>query len=89
MLLDRQNCFLLVVDVQERLAPAVSSRRTNDKETALERLRDNTIGLVATEMVIFEWLERGDDEAFGDLLPMIKGEAVTPARSEHCRSVTR
>ncbi len=59
---------------------AVSSRRTIDKETALERLRDSAIGLVTTEMVIFEWLERGDDEAFGDLLPMIKKEAATSDR---------
>ena len=57
---------------------AVSSRRTHDKETALERLRDAGVALVSTEMVIFEWLERGDDEAFRDLLPIIKGEAASP-----------
>jgi nicotinamidase-related amidase len=60
------------------VSDAVSSRRTVDKETALARLRDNAIGLVTTEMVIFEWLERGDDEAFGDLLPIIKSEATKP-----------
>ncbi len=62
------------------VSDAVSSRKTIDKETALERLRDSAIGLVTTEMVIFEWLERGDDEAFGDLLPMIKKEAATSDR---------
>ena len=58
---------------------AVSSRRTHDRETALERLRDAGVVLVSTEMVIFEWLKRGDDKAFRDLLPMIKAEPVTPA----------
>ena len=53
------------------VSDAVSTRRTVDKETALERLRDNAIGLVTTEMVIFDWLARGDCEAFGDLLPII------------------
>ncbi len=60
------------------VSDAVSSRRTVDKETALERLRDTGIGLVTTEMVIFEWLERSDDEAFGDLLPIIKSETTKP-----------
>jgi nicotinamidase-related amidase len=60
------------------VSDAVSSRRTVDKETALERLRDNAICLVTTEMVIFEWLARGDDEAFGDLLPLIKTGAIEP-----------
>ncbi len=58
------------------VADAVSSRRRSDKEAALKRLRDDGIGLVTTEMVIFEWLERGDDEAFRDLLPVIKAEAA-------------
>jgi len=59
---------------------AVSSRRASDKEMALERLRDAGIGLVTTEMVIFEWLERGDDLAFGDLLPLIKETSKAPTR---------
>lgn len=62
------------------VSDAVSSRQTVDKETAWARLCDNGIGLVTTEMVIFEWLARGDDEAFKDLLPVIKGNAVTQAR---------
>ena len=57
---------------------AVSSRRTHDRETALARLRDAGVAIVSTEMVIFEWLGRGDDEAFRDLLPLIKTEAATP-----------
>jgi len=54
---------------------AVSSRRPGDKEAALARLRDAGIGLVTGEMAIFEWLARGDDPAFRDLLPLIKGGA--------------
>ena len=57
---------------------AVSSRGTADKEAALARLRDAGIGLVPSEMAIFEWLERGDDAAFRDLLPLIKGGTTQP-----------
>lgn len=52
---------------------AVSSRNDEDRRTALERMRDNGIGIVTTEMVIFEWLERGETPEFRDLLPIIKG----------------
>ena len=62
------------------VADAVASRHAGDKEAALARLRDGGVGLVTTEMVIFEWLARGDDEAFRDLLPVIKGETGAPAR---------
>ena len=56
------------------VSDAVSSRWALDKETALQRLRDAGVGLVTSEMVIFEWLGRGDDEAFRDLLPLIKAD---------------
>ncbi len=51
---------------------AVSSRKAVDKEAALQRLGEAGVGRITTEMVIFEWLERGDDAAFRDLLPVIK-----------------
>ena len=57
------------------IADAVSSRRAEDKAAALARLRDAGVGLVTSEMVLFEWLGRGDDAAFKDLLPLIKEEA--------------
>jgi nicotinamidase-related amidase len=57
------------------VADAVSSRHAMDRDTALARLRDSGVGLVTTEMAIFEWLGRGDDAAFRDLLPVIKGAA--------------
>ena len=52
---------------------AVSSRRAAVQEAGLARLRDAGVGLVTVEMAIFEWLERADDAAFRDLLPLIKG----------------
>ena len=52
---------------------AVSSRNDEDRRTALERLRDDGIRVVTTEMVIFEWLERGDTPEFRELLPVIQG----------------
>jgi nicotinamidase-related amidase len=60
------------------VADAVASRHAADKEIALARLRDAGIGLVTTEMVIFEWLARGDDAAFRELLSVIKGDALAP-----------
>ncbi len=62
------------------VADAVASRHEVDKEIALARLRDGGIGLATTEMAIFEWLARGDDEAFRDLLPVIKDDSPAPAR---------
>jgi len=59
---------------------AVASRHAVDKETAVMRLRDGGVGVVTTEMTIFEWLARGDDAAFADLLPAIKGDRPAPAR---------
>ena len=51
---------------------AVSSRFPEDREVALQRFAAAAVTLATTEMVIFEWLERGDDPAFRDLLPVIK-----------------
>jgi nicotinamidase-related amidase len=53
---------------------AVSSRRPEDKETAVARLRDAGVAAVTTEMVLFEWLARGDTTEFTDLLGLIKGD---------------
>ncbi len=53
---------------------AVSSRKPEDKETAVARLRDAGVAAVTTEMVLFEWLARGDTTEFTDLLGLIKGD---------------
>jgi len=56
------------------VSDAVSSRKAHDRDIALQRLRDAGVGLVTTEMVIFEWLERGDVPEFRELLPLIKSD---------------
>ena len=55
---------------------AVSSRRASDKEAAITRLRDAGVIAVTTEMVLFEWLARGDTAEFRDLLPLIKDDLL-------------
>lgn len=51
---------------------AVSSRRGADRDAALQRLRAGGVAIVTVEMVLFEWLARGDDPAFKDVLALIK-----------------
>jgi nicotinamidase-related amidase len=51
---------------------ATASRNHNDHETAIMRMRDQGVGVVTTEMVLFEWLEQGATEMFRNLLPIIK-----------------
>ena len=53
-------------------ADAVSSRCAEDKALALERIKESGGMLATTEMVVFEWLKKGDTSAFKTLLPMIK-----------------
>ncbi len=51
---------------------AVGSRRHADRDAALDRLRRAGGTVVTSEMVVFEWLERGDAPAFKELLALIK-----------------
>ena len=51
---------------------AVGSRRPADRDAAVARLRAAGGTVVTTEMVVFEWLERGDAPAFRELLALIK-----------------
>ena len=53
-------------------ADAVSSRCAEDKALALERIKQSGGLLATTEMVVFEWLQKGDTRTFKTLLPMIK-----------------
>lgn len=46
----------------------------------LKRMQDADCPLVTTEMVVFEWLERGDTPVFRELLPLIKRRTVGLAR---------
>jgi len=51
---------------------AIGSRNNFDKHTAIERMRDEGIGIVSTEMVLFEWVKRADHPAFRKILSVIK-----------------
>ena len=54
------------------VADAISSRRQLNKIFAIERMRQLDISIVTTEMVFFEWMERGDSREFRELLPLFK-----------------
>lgn len=46
----------------------VGSRRSRDKELALERMRSHGADIVSREMVAFEWLEKANTEIFRSVL---------------------
>jgi len=54
------------------VADAVGSRDARVRDLALDRFRAAGATIVAQEMVAFEWLGRGDDPAFKDLIKLIK-----------------
>jgi len=55
-------------------ADAAGSRRMEDRELALARLRDAGADVVTSEMVVFEWLQRAGTDAFRALIPLIKDD---------------
>ena len=54
------------------VADASSSRTPENRQAALERLQAGGIGIVTTEMVLFEWLHQAGTDEFRTLLPLIK-----------------
>lgn len=54
------------------VADAVGSRERAVRDLAVERFRAAGASIVAQEMIAFEWLGRGDDPAFKDLITLIK-----------------
>lgn len=52
---------------------AVGSRFALDRDVALRRMESAGLARVTAEMVMFEWLGRGDHPAFRDVLTVIKG----------------
>jgi nicotinamidase-related amidase len=64
-LLDQEKPVFVVAD-------AVGSRQQAVRDLALARFRQQGANIVSQEMVAFEWLGRGDDAAFKDLIKLIK-----------------
>lgn len=54
------------------VADAVSSRRIESYELAIARMRTAGVGIVSTEMVLFEWLGQAGTAEFKALLPLIR-----------------
>jgi nicotinamidase-related amidase len=54
------------------VSDGVGSRKDHDREIAIGRMHDGGAEIVTTEMVIFEWLKRGDTDTFRQLLPVIR-----------------
>ena len=54
------------------VADAVSSRSATNHSAALERARDEGVSIVTTEMVVYEWLEKANNDLFRTVLPLIK-----------------
>lgn len=61
-----QSALALVAEGYEVfvVADAVSSRKPQDAELALARMRDAGVRIVTREMVAFEWLHRADTDLF-------------------------
>lgn len=54
------------------VADAASSRTPANRQAAIERMRATGVNVATTEMVLFEWLERGGTDEFRAALPLIK-----------------
>ena len=51
---------------------ATASRSHESEQASITRLSASGIGIVTTEMAVFEWLGRANTDAFKSLLPLIK-----------------
>jgi nicotinamidase-related amidase len=54
------------------VADATSSRTSENRGAGIERMRAGGVGIVTTEMVLFEWLHQAGTDDFRKLLPLIK-----------------
>lgn len=54
------------------VADATSSRAPGNAELGIERMRENGVEVVTTEMVVFEWLEKAGTPTFRTLSALIK-----------------
>ena len=53
-------------------ADATSSRTASNHAAAMQRLRDAGVGIVTSEMVVFEWLEKAGTPEFRELSQIIR-----------------
>ncbi|HUS95326.1 MAG TPA: isochorismatase family protein [Hyphomicrobiaceae bacterium] len=69
-----QTALELLADDFEVLvvADATGSRVPDNRKLSLDRLSKAGAAIVSQEMIVFEWLERGDAAELKDLLPLIK-----------------
>jgi nicotinamidase-related amidase len=51
---------------------AVGSRRSESKETAVQRMAQNGAEVVTTEMVLFEWLATAEDKRLDEIIALVK-----------------
>ena len=56
----------------EIVADAVSSRTPENRETALQKMRDGGVSLTSTEMALFELLKTAEGERFKQILKIVK-----------------
>jgi len=56
----------------EVVCDAVSSRTGQDKEVALQKMREHGVGQTTTEMALFELLESAEAEQFKEILRIVK-----------------
>ena len=54
------------------VADATASRSTFDKETAMARLKDNSITITSTDMLMYELLQTAGTDTFRAALPLLK-----------------
>jgi nicotinamidase-related amidase len=54
------------------VADAVSSRTKENKEIAIERMRQSGIFIVSTEMILFHMLDHAKDEEFSKISELVK-----------------
>jgi len=54
------------------VSDATASRTIESEQACLSRLSAVGVGIVTTEMVVFEWLGQAGTDAFKEMLPLIK-----------------
>jgi nicotinamidase-related amidase len=65
------------------VADCVGSRRESDRAAALQRWLQSGGNIVSSEMAMFEWLGSAKNEAFRDVLALVKGDGDTIVSSVH------